>query len=103
MPHNIEHPQAIGTANKAVLDTLTDAYQVALHLASQGHEIKAICAGRCSPQIWINTNGPTHQLDSTTGKRSHDARGRYEIRCTHINGVQVNWIIRASNTERAAA
>lgn len=103
MPHHIEHPASIGAHNKAVLDTLTDAYQVALQLASEGHQITAICSGRGQPIVWIRASELTLKLDSCAPKTSCDPRrGRYEIRSTVRNGVAINWIVRRSTQRRAA-
>lgn len=102
MPHHIEHPASIGAHNKGVLDTLSDAYQVALQLASEGHHIQAICAGQCQPIIWIRDCLLTLNFDSYSAKYGRDCSGKYQIRSTARNGVAINWIVRRSTQRRAA-
>lgn len=101
-PHHITHPRHIGDGNKMVLDTLSDAYQVALQLASEGHHIQAVCAGQCQPIIWIRDSRLTLNFDSYSAKYGRDSAGRYQIRSTQRDGVAIHWIIRHHKTRRAA-
>lgn len=95
MPHAIEHSErACGPQNSHILNKLSDAYGVALSLASWGCVIESITSSQGKPHIWLIPTGACWQLENYKLMQGVDRKGRYTIHAADVNGVDVKWKVR---------